>query len=494
MVDSLAAFFEARERQVYFVLLAVLVAGAWCPVLNTGLTLDETGTVWTIAGGSAELVPRAVHFPQSILYAAFVLAWSKVCGLSEVALRLPSLLAAVSAAYLLFVLGRRLLGAAAGLMAALMWAALPVVTDLATSARPYIFCALFVLASYWALLRWMDRVTPSRWILYVFLAAIPTYFSYFSCVVFLSQMVYVWTPFKMSRRVIPRWQTLSTPISVALLQLPLLGPTLAAMSTRASHTYLGTPGPSALIYELIPNALAYGLVCALTLYSTLQARGRFVQSDARSDHRLLLVTWASIPMVTLFLLSVFTPTKVFTARYAIGASPALALLFARLVRGFEPALLRVLAVGLTAVFAVMGLGPPKDFWHQKRYCGYRSASQYLATTRNQSDLPIVALSGFVEAAHLSFPVSDYDKNCLLAPLISYPVGGEVTLLPSALHGGTRDYVESFWEEPKFQRGFLLYAGNPNDLPQWLIEQAGSKFRQEVLHNEDDASIIRFLRR
>jgi hypothetical protein len=61
-------------------------------------------------------------------------------------------------------------------------------------------------------------------------------------------------------------------------------------------------------------------------------------------------------------------------------------------------------------------------------------------------------------------------------------------------GGTRGYIQAFSEDPKYQSGFLLYSGSPNELPQWLTDQTGPTFHREVLLYEDDASVIRFLRR
>ena len=77
-----------------------------------------------------------------------------------VALRLPSVLAMAGAAGLTAVLGRRLFGAPAGLLAGLLFAVLPGTSRYAQEARPYALVTLFAVLAMVLLVRALDR--PGR--------------------------------------------------------------------------------------------------------------------------------------------------------------------------------------------------------------------------------------------------------------------------------------------------------------------------------------------
>ncbi|SCE90803.1 Dolichyl-phosphate-mannose-protein mannosyltransferase [Micromonospora matsumotoense] len=87
-------------------------------------------------------------------------AWTGLFGDSVVALRLPSVLAMAGAAGLTAVLGRRLFGAPAGLLAGLLFAVLPGTSRYAQEARPYALVTLFAVLATVLLVRALDR--PGR--------------------------------------------------------------------------------------------------------------------------------------------------------------------------------------------------------------------------------------------------------------------------------------------------------------------------------------------
>ena len=117
--------------------LLAAVLGLWrlgTPVLWA----DELATWGAVRLPPGELLDLLGGVDAAIgPYYALLSAWVALAGDSAVALRLPSVLAAVAATALVTAIGRRAGGAAAGLLAGLVFAFLPTTSRYAQEARPY---------------------------------------------------------------------------------------------------------------------------------------------------------------------------------------------------------------------------------------------------------------------------------------------------------------------------------------------------------------------
>src|SRR5207248_1638413 len=85
-----------REHLRFLLAALVMAAGAlWLLPLGSSLWLDETATFWVVQGGLHETIHRALEF-QSGSVPYFLVAWiARVLGgTSEIALRMPSVIAA----------------------------------------------------------------------------------------------------------------------------------------------------------------------------------------------------------------------------------------------------------------------------------------------------------------------------------------------------------------------------------------------------------------
>ncbi|MFC0005897.1 glycosyltransferase family 39 protein [Micromonospora siamensis] len=92
--------------------------------------------------------------------------WLAGAGNSPTALRLPSALAVAGAAGLTAALGDRLFGPRAGLLAGLLFAALPGTSRYGQEARPYALAALLAVLATLQLVAALYRPAPSRWAAY----------------------------------------------------------------------------------------------------------------------------------------------------------------------------------------------------------------------------------------------------------------------------------------------------------------------------------------
>ncbi len=450
--------------------------------------------VWAIWSGPREIMARAVHFPQSILYCFLMWSVSLIGGMNEISLRLPSLMVTILASCLLYNLVLRLFDPTTASLSAVIWALLPVTTYYATAARPYAFGTLAVIASYWALVRWMQSPSTMTWMSYISLSALPAYFSYLFVVVLIAQAAYV-VARVIRVRSVPMWQLVSTPLCTAVLLGPLLPGFLAAGSARGAHTYLTVPNIKNVLYELIPHSFAFGLAAAFLLWSLLPKRSFYRPTMVPSDTAVLIATWTLVPILCTFAVSRLTATTLFTPRYFMEASPGLAILFGCLVRGFDPAFFRSLTIACVAFFAAVAPVGSPNYWRPRPLGDFRAASAFLAKFHEGKEIPVYAFSAFIEGARMPFPVSELDKSFLLAPLLVYPVATEVTILPSELHDGTVEYIRRVLDSMgRNVNGFLLYTGDPKSLPDWFSEAVTPSFKRRILHEKNDVSVVLYTRR
>ena len=113
---------------------------------NRSLWLDEFGTLWTISGEFLQVIERAFSFHgQSPFYYLIVWGFVQALGVSEMAMRLPSLLFGIATGYVTYSLGKSIFSQRVGVIAAsLLWLSPPMVQSSA-DARPYAV-ALFMTA------------------------------------------------------------------------------------------------------------------------------------------------------------------------------------------------------------------------------------------------------------------------------------------------------------------------------------------------------------
>lgn len=104
-------------------------------------------------------------------YYLFMHWWTGIFGTSHLALRAPSLIAMTIAAALVARLGTRLIDPFAGLIAGLLFVAIPAVSRYAQDARPYGLAVLFATLATLLLVRAIERPTPLRWLPYALAVA-----------------------------------------------------------------------------------------------------------------------------------------------------------------------------------------------------------------------------------------------------------------------------------------------------------------------------------
>ena len=188
---SLATWAGSRlsRRAAGFILLGITVIGlvirlvAWGqPVLG-----DELSSLWIVREYDLSGTVREVSSDAEIsppLY--FVLAWfaSKLGSAPEL-VRLPALLAGVTAIPLSYLLGERLRGRAAGLIAAAVMALSPFMVAFSATGRAYSLMVALLIASTLVMLAAMKRGRIAWWVSFGLLTCLAMY-SHYTAVFFLA--------------------------------------------------------------------------------------------------------------------------------------------------------------------------------------------------------------------------------------------------------------------------------------------------------------------
>ena len=209
----------------------------------------------------------------------YLAGWAAGGGAAtEASLRAPFVAAGVGAVIVIALLGRRLMGPATGLVAAVLLAVSPFHVELSQLARPYAFLVLAVGLSWLALFRALERGGVVDWLAFSAAAALALYTHYLGGQVVLVQaaVAAAWVARRAGAGGLPALVSFA---GVGLLLAPwleVLGP-LAGAQVGGGHLSAATLG-GFVTHVLIPEQLGSGaagaLIGALGLLGLWGLRGR----------------------------------------------------------------------------------------------------------------------------------------------------------------------------------------------------------------------------
>jgi mannosyltransferase len=418
------------------ILTAVVIGALWLVPLFSSLWLDELGTYWVVKDGLGDTVHRALAFHgQSPLYYSIVWVARNVGGESEAVLRLPSLIAAAASLVLLYRLARNLISREAARLAAIAFAALSVVAFEASEARPYALATLAVIASTYALVRWLDE--GGRWspaLVYALLAITVVWMHYLFALVLVAHALYAFIRLRRGETEVPVRRLAVVAVIVTAGVIPLAIQLASLWGRRSSLSIPSEGSVSAFALVLLPPVLVASVFLGSLLAST-RDRVRIAHVPARSSTFVLLAAWLLIPVVTLFLVSALTPLNFIWPRYLSSVAPAIALFAGWGIASLEPAAARRIVAIVLALMSVLAYGGQ-----------LKNGEDWQGTAafeRNHADPATIVLlhPELVESAQLDWFSDPEKRSYLLSVQSYYPMEGHVTPMPYILDDESRDYLE-----------------------------------------------------
>jgi Dolichyl-phosphate-mannose-protein mannosyltransferase len=454
-------------------ILFAIVAVRLCVMpLIASLAVDETGTWWIVKGSLAQTISRASYWAgQSVFF--MPIAWSakQIGGAHEIVLRLPSLLAMGVAVFFLYRLAERLLDRTVAPIAILLFLCIQSVAYSAADARPNALGLASSIAAMSFLIRWLDSGRLTDGAAYAVSASLMLYFHFLFGAVFVVHAGYL--TWKLLRSGCPPWRQLVAVLGLgALLLAPLASRFLHTFQQRGTFNHAGTPHISDLLRALAPPAAALGLLTGLLAASLCFRTFRLRPPALARDTLVLLASWAVVPIVVLFAISVLTPDKVFLGRYLLPAYPGSALLGAWVIRGIAPQPARSLVLFVIAGFSLGADGGLTHLWPKHGPQDWRGSMAAVRSITGDTQVPVLFQSPFIESMDERQLFDPGHRELLLAPISFYPCGGNVIPFPNKVNDRTLQYlsqVTSATLEPSGR--FVLVASEGEDgLREWLARR------------------------
>jgi hypothetical protein len=472
----------------------------WILPLTGSLWLDETVTYWVAYKGLAAALRRSQFFPgQPAVYTAIAALAIRVGGPSEIVLRLPSLIAAGLTAWLLYRLGKVWLDREAGIIVAIVFTSLhEIAREAAVNARPYAFGLLLVVGGMLELVRWLQSGRVQNLLTFVALSAAIVYFHYLFGVVYLVFLVYCFYVRWSGETPVP-WKSLLTAWGlIAVLISPLLWNAVYAKRVSAGASFAPSPSIFQLFSSFLPPLLGASLFVGVLVAVFVCGECRATLTAASRSIWLLLMGWAAVPTIVLYLIARLTPFKTFVPRYFLETVPALSLLVGWLVRGLQPARARIIVATTIAAISIVsirgGLRHPMAPLFPE---DWRAAAASVRAADIPESTPVLVRTGLIETAKIRWGL-DIDRDSpLLAPTSKYPIPGRIILLPYNLNPEAENYLQDvYYQVLRPTDTFVLIArnyGSENVIP-WLRGWLCSKgFQASEMADTEGVTVLLFRR-
>ena len=410
-----------RERRVAFWLLAALLGVTVYPELSSSLWADEAGTWWIVKDGLRDAGSRALWWSAtSPLYYAVIWVVVQVFGLSEVALRMPSVVFSVGTAVILYKLGQRWLDAEGAALSVVFFFCLPTVQFTVIDARPYALGLLLLVGAWLAMMRWLEH---DRWwdgAAFILCAAGVAWAHY---TLALGLLPLGWYGGRLGWR-----RAVGVAMGLSILLAPLGAQILETLGRREELVFGSPPGPLTFIFTLVPvHVLALVLLGALVATACSRGLGNDFKAHEAKQSLMPLVLWAAVPPTLLLVLSQMGVMTLFAPRYLLSKEAGIALLAAWVIRGLTWVRVRE----VTAVAAVVLVVPwNASFAPRHTDAKWRESSEWVnGEVRAHPHTQVVVVSTFVESLQPKLLNDPAYREILMAPQTVYPVGGEPVLLP-----------------------------------------------------------------
>ncbi|MBE8469829.1 glycosyltransferase family 39 protein [Streptomyces justiciae] len=277
---------------------------------------DELVT-WDMAGRDTDRIVATLRHVDAVhgTYYLLMHGWVELFGDSVLSLRLPSLFAVAGAAAVVALLGNRLFGYRAGILAGFLFALVPAVSRYGQEARSYALVMLAVASATLLLLRALDRPRgPWRWAAYALALALTGLLHLIALSVVIAHVCLLAAHARRDRSLWWRAGLALTAAGATVAPLILLG------RSQAGRQLYWVPAPDGWALLSLPGEVFASALCAGALIAlALAAR------SARRAPLLLCGTWALLPPALVWAAS-HGEVSYFRGVYVLFTLPAWALL------------------------------------------------------------------------------------------------------------------------------------------------------------------------
>jgi hypothetical protein len=409
--------------------LVICIARLWLMPLPSSFWLDETVTAFIVRHGadhpSLAVAPQLTASVYYFLPRLFVSA----LGGSEIAYRLPSVLAMLVTLFLIGRLAARLIHPDAAWFAVFASLLLGGINYQAADARPYALGTCVAAAGFLSLVRWLDSGRRTYALLFILFAGLLWRVHLIYWPIYLAFAVYAAARIVLSETRVT-WAGAAAWFGLlGVLLLPVLLEALVVLREAAAHTFTPIPENRAL-----GNSFKLGLIASCggvaLLFGLFQPRGSNTASAVRFRSPVILIAaWWLLHPVCLFLYSRLSGNSVFLNRYLWVALPGAVLAATYMAaRAMPPHRWRHAALVLGAG-ALIWMGEWRTLWPLHDPSNWRAASRQLQEIRIGPDTPVITPSALLEARPPAWRPDYSLPGFFYCHLDFYPIPGKWVLFP-----------------------------------------------------------------
>jgi hypothetical protein len=447
-----------KQNLLLAALLLLCIARLWLMPLSSSFWVDEMGTVFVVRHGPHDPSLRAVPQVPASIYYVLPRVTAGLFGPSEIAFRLPSVLALALALYLIARIAGRLIHPGAAWFAAFACLSLRGFNYQAADARPYALGTLVAAAAFRFLIRWLDSARWRDALLFALAAALlwrvhlvfwPVYavFALYTLVRFWRADTHV------------GWRQILTVFGLCMLSLmPVLFGALALYRQAGAHVIAPMPTAMDLIRTLKP-----GLIAVYIAGAALVGLARIRPLPSVSSQSLILGWWLIQPL-SLFAFSWATSNSLFVHRYLDIALPGAALAATAGAAAFLPVTRWKPASMLLGILLLMLLGDWSQAWPPHHHSDWRAAAQ--ALNGLPSGLLVFCPSPFIEARPPVWQPGTPAAGFLYSHLEVYPVHGKLIAFPYATSPEAEQFASALVRQVRTSATRFAIYGATYVLPGW----------------------------
>jgi hypothetical protein len=481
---------------IYGLALAVSIS-TWFIAIQAPLGLDETGSYWQISAGFSKIWHRqssALEFPA---YSYILWLTTKLIGNSEVALRIPSIIAMVAATYLLYLAAKELFEFDLAIIATVIFCLHPVILYASIDIRPYAFAALATNAAIYILLRLRNSDSNLLAVMFGLAAASIVWFHYLFIDILPALVLCFFVVKNFGQKT--TWRQFGFAFTAfAVAFLPVIPAYLRLLRTSKTHIYELAPKISDLAWTFMPGRFFFVLCGTAFIAFLVNALSQRPCASNRLEGRRIFLgaSLAFIPILTLYGISVGTSIHTFATRHRLDAIPGIAICWALFLNLFYSRNVRLLfCATLVAVSALQIFNSPFSKLRQPTLKYALDAAERNVEIDNA---PVLMCSGFVESNYVTMPSAESVKDsAIFAPISYYGFNGTVIPLPQRINEQTLRIGSSFLKDAVKKHHRFIVVGNYVDCYEtfeWFTQNAFATHTVHQIGVFDGTEVLEFVPR
>jgi hypothetical protein len=415
-------------------------------------------------------------------------------GASEIALRIPSILAMLGAVYLLYLAARELFDRDCAIFATIIFCLHPIVIFTSIDARPYAFAILTTNAAILVLLRLRRNNSNGMAALLGLLAAWIVWFHFLFATILPALVLCFFLVKSCDRKTL--WRQFGVALAAfAFAFLPVIPGLQFLFHTAGVYVYEAAPSPLDIVVTFVPTlGFLFVAFCIFLLVASASTQQRKAASGTVIMQIQICLSLAFIPLLILYGVSAGTSIHTFAPRHRLDAVPGIALCWAMIFSVIRPRVLRLMAcVVLVAISAYLSYSSPSSWEHGFTW---KYALEFAEKSASADNAPVVICSDFVETNILTRPL-DLEKDSLYFSSLSYyRLSVPVVPLPMALNDvAFRTGSLFLLEAAKKHERFLALANKRSyKTLDWLSQSASATHSVRKLGVFDDIEVLEFVPR